>query len=249
MMRDQELVDLDYLNRGPYDAVSPYDIDFSQSGPSRPPPVRYDGPYADSYADTPPTNDGRPHSRGQHQQRGRGRDRGRGRGRGGRGAGGGGGGEQHMPPTVPQYSPQQPAFSPSQQPYLLPPQQGFQQPPQHMAAPTMPWGFNPSYQPSFPQYPQQQYPQQQYPQHQFGIMPPGYPFTPSPVVQPHINPRFAAAWAIGGSVANQTGAVNPAAEVALPIVARPAKLSTQNAGAQPTVKSQQDPSAGPTPES
>ena len=251
MMRDQELVDLDYLNRGPYDAISPYDIDFSKSGPSRPPPVRYDDPYADSYADTVVGNDGPAHSRGQpQQQRGRGRDRGRARGRGGRG---GGGVERHIPPSVPQYSPQQPSFSPSQQAYLPAPPQNFQQ---SMAAPMMPWGFNPSFPPPFAQqqytqqqYTQQQYTQQQYPQHQLGVLPPGYPFAPSPVVQPHINPRFAAAWAMGGSATSLTGTINAPAEAVPPAAARPAKLSTQNAGAQASVKSNQGPSGGPMPES
>lgn len=103
-MRDQDLVDDVILKGNAYDEHGPYDLDFS-AGPSRPPPIPYDDPYADDYpprsSDLPmssalTTASGLSTSRGEHQTSihgtwhprgnlGHSRDRGRrGRGRGGR---------------------------------------------------------------------------------------------------------------------------------------------------------------------
>jgi H/ACA ribonucleoprotein complex non-core subunit NAF1 len=47
-MHDQDLVDDIILKGNAYDEHGPYDLDFS-AGPSRPPPIPYDDPYADEY--------------------------------------------------------------------------------------------------------------------------------------------------------------------------------------------------------
>jgi H/ACA ribonucleoprotein complex non-core subunit NAF1 len=99
-MRDQDM-DAAVLNRNAYDEHGPYDLDFS-AGPSRPPPIPYDDPYADEYSPTAPqvtTHDSphiRPksfahdghHASGARDRGGSGYDQGEGRGRGrGRGRG------------------------------------------------------------------------------------------------------------------------------------------------------------------
>ena len=101
-MRDQDLLDDVILEGNAYDEHGPYDLDFN-AGPSRPPPIPYDDPYADEYppaasvstipswsASSPSPNHsehrtsvhGTRHDRAHEQGLGRGRGRGWGRGRG-----------------------------------------------------------------------------------------------------------------------------------------------------------------------
>ena len=103
-MRDQEIASESFFGVSPYDEYSAYNMD-TEAGPSRPAPLPYDDPYADqpmSYegeqADntTKSThsereagsatyrNNDKPHSNRGQPSRGRGRGRDRGRGRGGR---------------------------------------------------------------------------------------------------------------------------------------------------------------------
>lgn len=106
-LRDQQLVDGPILGQSAYSEHGPYDIGYSEPGPSRPRPSAYDDPYANPYDADVPTGEPEPqqpappppqrqndmteqrqfdHHRPQHT-RGRGRGRGRGhqphRGRGG----------------------------------------------------------------------------------------------------------------------------------------------------------------------
>ena len=225
-MRDQELADEMYLSRNAYDAHGPYDADFdSPAGPSRPPPIPYDDPYGDDYTapvaehssissassfDSKPfsgrsSGSGRGHDRGHH---GRGRSRGRGRERGGqrdrgRGESGYRSSQQHMDTPT--------SFDDSQQSRTTRPltptsfaiaratgqvayntnTSQHQEQQQQSFSPMYPdalgngsWGYNhvqsqAQFQPQYGYLQQLQQANMQ-----------------APLVQPHINPRFASAFGI-----------------------------------------------------
>ena len=225
-MRDQELADEMYLSRNAYDAHGPYDVDFdSAAGPSRPPPIPYDDPYGDDYTvpvaepssissassidsksflGRSSSGSGGGYDRGGH--RGKGRGRGRGRDRGGqrdRGRGGSGyrSSQQHMD-TPTEFDDSQShttrpltptsfaiACATGQMPYNA---SQHQEQHQQSFSPMYPdalgnrssWGYNHVHsQAQFqPQYGYMQQLQQTHMQ--------------APLVQPHINPRFASAFGI-----------------------------------------------------
>ena len=213
-MHDQDMNDETLFSRNPYDEHGPYDVGFS-AGPSRPPPIPYDDPYTDNYS--PPTSqlstahpigDGFGRDDGQHKDEkdfshrsssrrrehmGRGRGRGRGRERPdherknydrgektGRsfygGSTRGGNSWQHRPSYEPRsLSPTSLTTTPTTG--LLP--DGSSYAPQLAFPPERQWA---------------------YPASNFV---PGQPFSfgatdgyPQSQVQPHINPRFAAAFAM-----------------------------------------------------
>jgi len=208
------------MERNPYDEHSPYDDNFG-SGPSRPAPMPYDDPYSDEYNNVPsvevepsaaaPPNRansrddfdsfaGRPRGRGRgrgvgfdRSEGGRGRGRGRERGKGGRGRGDNDHNSRrsndrswdsrsaitrkepydphdlhhhHQPPRP--LSPTSMAIARATGQF--PDGSEFSQSGSHSAPSTpttTPWAFDPSQEFNY-----------------------GYP----PFVQPHINPRFAAAF-------------------------------------------------------
>ena len=210
-----------YDAHGPYDV----DFD-SAAGPSRPPPIPYDDPYGDDYTapvaepsninsassiDSKPffgrsSGGGRGSDRGRHHGRGRGRERGRGRdceGQRDRGRGGNGyrSSQQHMvTPTEFDDSQGRPTRPLSPTSFAIASATGqvayntsqHQEQQQQSFSPMYPdalgngnsWGYNHVLsQPQFqPQYGYLQQLQQAHMQ--------------APLVQPHINPRFASAFGI-----------------------------------------------------
>ncbi|KAH9849222.1 Gar1/Naf1 RNA binding region-domain-containing protein [Lenzites betulinus] len=217
-MRDQDMAD-DPYGGGPYEQSLSYnDMDFG-AGPSRPAPIPYDDPYSDSYgaplqpnsqvspvSPSSPTASSSPHGsrperisqrgrgRGASQRReetsrGRGRGRrqndrgrGRGRGRGGDFAGSSDGRSGRQAPPSAEHSPRLP--SPTSLAIARATGQFAEGPP---ADPSGMYAQMQMQQPGGWGYPQA-------PMH-------GYDFSYAyqyPQVQPHINPRFASNFGMGG---------------------------------------------------
>ena len=229
-MLDQELADEMYhLSRNAYDAHGPYDVDFdSVAGPSRPPPIPYDDPYADDYTaavaeplsislsssfDSKPSlgrssGSGHGYHRGEHHVKGRGRGRDRDRGQRGRGKwrrGGNGcrSSQQHMD-TPTEFDDSRGRTTRSMSPTSLAIARAtgqvtyngsqHQQQQQQSFSLMYPdahgnggsWGYN------------HVQPQTQFHQPEYGYMQQSYRLEQAhmqaPLVQPHINPRFASAF-------------------------------------------------------
>jgi H/ACA ribonucleoprotein complex non-core subunit NAF1 len=211
-----------YDAHGPYDV----DFDSTATGPSRSPPIPYDDPYGDDYTAPvaePSSNNlafpsksplsrssgsGRGYDRGEHhgRGRGRGRDRDRGgqrdRGRGRRGGNGYRSSQQHTDTatelddsrgrTARSLSPTSSAIARATGQVAYHGLQHQQQQQQSFSS-MYPdahgngnsWGYNHMQPPS------------QFPQHQYGYMQQPYQaHMQAPLVQPHINPRFASAFGI-----------------------------------------------------
>ncbi|TFK77412.1 NAF1-domain-containing protein [Pluteus cervinus] len=159
----------DAFSGNAYDAHSPYDLDYG-AGPSRPTPIPYDDPYAETYVPESPEAPSSPQKiaddsmgrgqdyptrgRGGNQRRPFGRDRGRARGRGQFPPFRGGRRSRHNSASSEVHSP-----LPMDTSYVEPTTEQFFQPPAYPAQ--VPGFWNPIQQPSYPM-----------------------------MVQPHINPRF-----------------------------------------------------------